>query len=327
MDSVTQIALGATIAAVCVPKEERRKAAFMGAALGTLPDLDILIDYGDAVSNFTLHRGFSHSLLTLIPFAVALWLFLKKFTNFVKEKPKPWFFAIFLPLVTHSLLDAHTAYGTQLLWPIDVTPTMWGTLFIIDPIYTLPLLISTLVVLFVPTKKQTRPFIFSGLILSTIYLGWSWIAKFYIDAQVKKALSEMGEKKVFITPTPFNTIVWRIVVVDGDKYMEGYYHFLGDNKIQFTQHNVNQHLFSEGKDVSAVAQLRWFSDDFSKAEIIEDSLVITDLRMGFEDYYIFRFRVADRINNNWSEIKATQLPAAFNFENDADVLYEILTAN
>ena len=122
MDSVTQLALGASVAAVCVPAKDRRRALVVGAALGTLPDLDVIIDYGNAVANFTLHRGFSHSLVILIPFAVSLWLILRRYYTPVREAPKPWFWAVMLALITHPLLDAHTAYGTQLFWPLAVTP-------------------------------------------------------------------------------------------------------------------------------------------------------------------------------------------------------------
>ena len=96
MDSLTQAVLGAAVASVCVPKEHRRQAAMFGAVLGTVPDLDVLIDYGDAVSNFTYHRGFSHSLLVLIPFSVVLWAGLKLFYRPVQSSPKPWLLAILL---------------------------------------------------------------------------------------------------------------------------------------------------------------------------------------------------------------------------------------
>ena len=126
MDSVTQLALGVSVAAVCVPAKHRRRALVVGGALGTLPDLDVMIDYGNSIANFTLHRGFSHSLVILIPFAVSLWLILRRYYKPVREAPKPWFWAVMLALITHPLLDAHTAYGTQLFWPLAVTPTMWS---------------------------------------------------------------------------------------------------------------------------------------------------------------------------------------------------------
>ena len=45
MDSVTQAALGAAIGGAIAPPGQRRKALLVGAALGTLPDLDVLVDY------------------------------------------------------------------------------------------------------------------------------------------------------------------------------------------------------------------------------------------------------------------------------------------
>ena len=94
----------------------------MGAALGTLPDLDVLIDYGDAVRNYTYHRGFSHSLFVLVPFALLLWLAILRWWAPAREAPVNWLFAVLLALVTHPLLDAHTTYGTQLWWPLTSPP-------------------------------------------------------------------------------------------------------------------------------------------------------------------------------------------------------------
>jgi inner membrane protein len=142
VDSITQAALGAAIGGALAPSGQRRKALLAGALLGTLPDLDVLIDYGDAVANFTYHRGFSHSLFVLPPVALLLWLALRRWWAPVRDAPGRWLAIVLLALVTHPLLDAHTAYGTQLFWPLDMQPTMWATLFIIDPLYTLPLLIG-----------------------------------------------------------------------------------------------------------------------------------------------------------------------------------------
>ncbi|MGB5256200.1 MAG: metal-dependent hydrolase, partial [Woeseiaceae bacterium] len=104
MDSLTQAVLGATIAGACAPRGHRRKALLAGAALGTLPDLDVAIRYGDAVRNFTFHRGFSHSLFVLLPFSVVLWALLRKWWAPVREAPLPWLAAISLALLTHPLL-------------------------------------------------------------------------------------------------------------------------------------------------------------------------------------------------------------------------------
>ena len=313
MDSVTQVVLGATVASACVPEAHRRKAALIGAALGTLPDLDVFIDYGDAVANFTLHRGFSHSLLVLLPFAAFLWYVLKRNYDPVKSAPKAWYWAITLALVTHPLLDAHTAYGTQLLWPFNITPTMWSTLFIIDPLYTLPLLIAFIVVLTVPRSIWSRRFILSGLVLSSMYLAWSWVAKVIVYDRIDQVVaSTSDEHQVFTTPTPFNTLMWRIVVVGEETYQEGYFHFLHPGEVSFNTHELNRDLFTEAADLASVQQLQWFANGFNRADIIAAELVITDLRMGFEDNYVFRHKVARQVENRWQEISSIKLPRQLN---------------
>jgi inner membrane protein len=122
MDSLSQAVLGASVAGAFAPSGHRGKAMLIGAGLGTLPDL-----------------GFSHSLFVLAPFSALLWLVLRHSWAPVRDEPLRWFAALSLALLTHPLIDAHTAYGTQLFWPLTVPPTSWATLFIIDPLYTMPL--------------------------------------------------------------------------------------------------------------------------------------------------------------------------------------------
>ena len=327
MDSVTQLALGASVAAVCVPAKDRRRALVVGTALGTLPDLDVIIDYGNAVANFTLHRGFSHSLLVLIPFAALLWLILRRYYTPVREAPKPWFWAILLALITHPLLDAHTAYGTQLFWPLAVTPTMWSTLFIIDPLYTLPLLVAVIVELLAPIRTSAKTALKTGLIVSCLYLSWSWVAKLLVASVVAERFEMAGEElKVFTSPTPFNTLMWRIVVMGPDSYQEGYYHFLRSDSMSFSRIDRGQILFEQAKHVPDVQQLEWFADGFNRADVIEEQLVITDLRMGFEDNYVFQHPVAEIHAGQWQAIESSRLPSSLD-GGDLALFWNELTGN
>ena len=327
MDSVTQLVLGASVAAVCVPVQHRRRALVLGAALGTLPDFDVIIDYGNAVANFTLHRGFSHSLLVLIPFAALLWLILRRYYTPVREAPKPWFWAILLALITHPLLDAHTAYGTQLFWPLDVTPTMWSTLFIIDPLYTLPLLVAVIVVLLAPIRAFAKTALKTGLIVSCLYLSWSWVAKLLVASVVAERFEMAGEElKVFTSPTPFNTLMWRIVVMGPDSYQEGYYHFLRSDSRSFSRIDRGQILFEQAKHVPDVQQLEWFADGFNRADVIEEQLVITDLRMGFEDHYVFQHPVAEIQVGQWQAIESSRLPSSLD-SGDLALFWNEFTGN
>lgn len=314
MDSVTQAVLGASVAGVCAPAGHRRKALLVGAALGTLPDLDVVIDYGDPVSNFTYHRGFSHSLFVLAPFAILLWLALRRWWTPVSEAPLRWFAAVFLALVTHPLLDAHTVYGTQLWWPLTVPPTMWSTLFIIDPLYTLPLLVGVLAAARWPAAPRGTRALRAGVMLSVLYIGWSWTAKLLVEGQAREALADLGlaDQPLFSVPMPLNTVLWRVVALTDDGYVEGFDSLLLDEgTMVFQRFDSDTGSLEAASDIWAVARLRWFARDFLRVTVEENRLVLSDLRMGTEPDYVFTHIVAEIGNPHWKAIPSEQIPLNF----------------
>ncbi len=317
MDSLTQIALGACVAAACVPASQRRKALAVGAMLGTLPDLDVAIDYGDAVANFTQHRGFSHSLLVLVPLAVAIWWAMRRWWRPVGECPGRWFAAVMLTLTTHVLLDAHTAYGTQLWWPVASPPIAWATVFIIDPLYTSPLLVAALVVLWRPRIPASGWCLAAALAVSTAYLGWSWIAQGIVLRNARASLADRGlaDAPIFATPTPFNTLLWRVVVLDGAGHLEGFDSLVAeDGPIEFEPRPGDPAAFERSRGIPAAIRLDWFADGFVRADVEGDLLVLTDLRMGQDPDHVFRHAVAGRGNPHWHEIEPQRLPTAMNLD-------------
>lgn len=314
MDSLTQITLGACVAAACVPPGQRRKAALLGAALGTLPDLDVFVDYGGPVENFTMHRGFSHSLFVLASIGTLLWLALRSFWLPVREAPHRWFAAIVFVLLTHPLLDAHTAYGTQLFWPSGSPPLSWATIFIIDPLYTLPLLAGMIAVLIRPASKTAGRWLLAGLILSTLYLGWSWFAQTLVAANARQSLSAQGiaNARLFVTPAPLTTLLWRVVARTEGGYYEGFDSVVAnDGPIQFTFYpSDDRTLAAVLPHVPAAQRLQWFADGFVGASVQDNTLIMTDLRMGQHPDYVFRHAVARQGNPHWHAIDAARLPSA-----------------
>ena len=78
MDSLTQMALGASISEAVMQNKVGRKAALWGAICGTLPDLDVLIPMGNAIQDFTYHRAESHAFFYMaLATPVFTWLILK----------------------------------------------------------------------------------------------------------------------------------------------------------------------------------------------------------------------------------------------------------
>jgi inner membrane protein len=312
MDSLTQITLGACVAAACVPPGQRRKAALLGAALGTLPDLDVFLDYGGPVANFTMHRGFSHSLLVLAPIGALLWLALRSFWPPVREAPQRWFAAIFLALLTHPLLDAHTAYGTQLFWPSGSAPISWATIFIIDPLYTLPLLAGMIAVLIQPVSQAAGRWLMAGLVWSMLYLGWSWFAQTLVAANARQSLHAQGvaEARLFVSPAPLTTLLWRVVARTQQGYYEGLDSVVAnDGPIEFTFYPSEDRILAAAlPHVPAAQRLQWFAGGFVGASVENDTLVLSDLRMGNHPDYVFRHAVARRGNPHWEAIEPERLP-------------------
>ncbi len=315
------------MAAACVPAEHRRRALLAGAALGTLPDLDVFIDFGDAVRNFTYHRGFSHSLLVLPGVAVVIWLALRRWWAPVRDRPGRWFAAVFLALVTHPLLDAHTAYGTQLLWPLPVTPVSWSTIFIIDPLYTLPLLVAVIGVAGWALRPMGRHVLVAGLAVSTAYLAWTWVGKAIVEREARAALAATGieYRALYTTPTAFNSLLWRIIAMTDDGYVEGFDSLLADGDgVTFTAYPSNNRSLRDADNIWAVRQLRWFANDIVRADVVDDRLVITDLRMGQEPKYVFRHVVAERGNPHWKPIPPERQTAMFDRGDIASVFRRLL---
>ncbi len=314
MDSLTQIALGAAVAGAVAPAGHRRAALLAGAMLGTLPDLDSLplaLLTDDPVARMTLHRGASHSLLVLPLVASAIWWLFRRFGNGrVAAAPPRGLWAIQQAQVTHPLLDAFTVYGTQLLWPLATPPVMWSSLFIIDPLYTVWLLLACGVAWFARERRVAQRALVAGLALSTAYLGWSLAAKGMVEREAGRALAAMGlaDAPRFSVPMPFNTVLWRVVAMTPGGFVEGERSLLADRgAMRFRGHASNVQALRQAGEIPAVQRLSWFNHGFQKAQVRDGVLVLSDLRMGAEPDYTFNFAVAQRSADGWQAIPPRQL--------------------
>ena len=161
-----------------------------------------------------------------------------------------------------------------------------------------------------PSKRWAATAVRVCVLLSTLYLGWSWLAQSTVARHADEALAGMGlrDAPVFIVPTPFNTLIWRIVVQTEQGYLEGFESLLDDDGPGFSDYAFDRSLLESANSVWAVSRLRWFSRDFVKASVDNDRLLITDLRMGQEPFYVFTHAVAAQGNPHWEEIPTELIP-------------------
>lgn len=302
MDSLTQAALGAAVAVATMGRRTAPwKAALWGAAWGTLPDLDAFIDHGDPVRNMTLHRSDSHALFWLTLIAPLLGALAARLHGEWAQWRR-WWLAAWLALVTHPLLDWMTVYGTQLWRPFTDTPYGVGSIFIIDPLYTVPLLIGLAAALSTRSERRWR-WNTAALVLSTVYLGWSALAQAHVRGVAEAGLAQQGivASRVLVTPTPFNTVLWRIVAITPQAHHEGFHSLLdpAGAPLHFDRFDRGEALEVPLAGVWAADRIRWFSRGFYKLAEVDGQARISDLRMGQEPYYTFAFGVARRQGDAW----------------------------
>ncbi len=297
MDSLSQIALGSAVAVGVMGRRTAVwKAAAWGAVAGTLPDLDALIDHGDALLNMVLHRAESHALFWLTLFAPLLAWGVSRL-HAEAHLFRRWWLCLWLVLITHPLLDAMTVYGTQLLLPFTNHPYGVGSVFIIDPAYTLPLVVGVVAAMRMEDLARGLRWNAVGLVASSAYLAWSVLAQGHIERVARSSLHAQGidAERVLVTPAPLQTLLWRVVALPGDPsdphFHEAYVSvFDGARAPRWTAHDRGTALLAQHADAEPVARLSAFSHGFVKAAATPDGqLRITDLRMGQEPDYVFNF--------------------------------------
>ena len=292
MDSITQFSLGAAIGIAVSPKKTP-KIAIISGLLASLPDLDILLtminDSNDLDSTIN-HRGASHSLffLTLVSPLLALILF--KFFNYIDYFR--WWLITFLALTTHAILDSFTIYGTSLFLPFSDEKIMIGSIFIVDPIYTLPLLVS-----FIYLMVRKKPWLIKGKSFNTMALVFSHIYLLF-GVIVQQIIVPTGH--AFATPTPFNSYLWRVVKVEEGNISEYFVDIFGDQKTAISVKNQQSLREINLKSVNKYAK---FSSNFYNLEVDNNQLILQDLRMGNIKNPVFSFVIAKKIDNKWKQVE------------------------
>jgi inner membrane protein len=311
MDSLTQFALGAGIGMATLGRcMGMRKAAVTGGLLGTLPDLDVFYPFDDPVDSFVLHRAATHSLFVQAAAAPVIAELLRLLPSL--RQSRGWvYLAVFLSLWTHALLDAMTVYGTRIFWPFWPEPVGLGSIFIIDPLYTLPLLLVVLWGLFAGGYgPRLRAATSAALLISTAYLGWTVLAQQWAQQRAESYLAGVGSQpeRLLATPTPFNTLFWRAIAVEGERYHNLYIPLLGGAEA-VTAYS-HQRLPEEGgclEGIEAAETLAAFSKGFYKVAERGGAIVLSDLRMGVTPNYVFNFAVARALPGGTEPIPPQQI--------------------
>lgn len=285
MDSLTQIVLGAAVGEAVLGKKVGNKALLWGAIGGTIPDLDVFVGgFYDTVTELDIHRGFSHSILFSLLLAPVLGYLVHKLYQHKNEANwKDWTLLFFWSLFTHPLLDSFTTWGTQLFWPLDLR-IAFHSIFVIDPIYTLPFLICTIALMFFKRDSQTRRRLNRfGIFFSSAYLLITLLIKTHVNEHIADSLRRQGisYERFQSRPSPLNTILWSANIETDSSFLITYYSLFDKaNDISFKEVPKNKHLQTKVENEYDFQRLVFLTKGYYTLEKKEDTLIMNDLRFG-----------------------------------------------
>ena len=281
MDPVSQGAVGAAFAQSAAKKENIILIGFIGFLAGLAPDLDVLIrSEDDPILFLEYHRQFSHSLF-FIPigsFFVALFIF-----PFVRSliSLRMVYIASFLGYATHGLLDACTSYGTQLLWPFSDQRVTWNNISIVDPIFTVPIVI----LLAIAITKRKRIFSFIAIGWITFYLSLGFIQYERTLSAAMDLANSRGHnaERMTLKPSFGNLILWKSIYqheetyyVDAIRTVHSSTWCLGESIEMFDYQYHLPSLDKDSQQAKDIERFRWFSQDYLGYD--DKNSLVTDIR-------------------------------------------------
>ena len=167
MDPISQGTIAAVVPQAAFSREKMRAAALLGCLAGMAPDLDVFINSPtDPLLFLEYHRQFTHALV-FIPVGAAIATLLLYWTVRRTLTLRESYLACLLGYATHGFLDACTSYGTQLFWPFTDYRVAWNNISVVDPSFTVPLLVLGIVAVL----RRRRAYAVAGLIWALAYLA------------------------------------------------------------------------------------------------------------------------------------------------------------
>ncbi|MBK8228610.1 MAG: metal-dependent hydrolase [Flavobacteriales bacterium] len=229
---------------------------------------------------------------------IALILWRSRGTDEATSREWSWLF--WWCLVTHPLLDCHTNWGTQLLWPLPVK-VAFNNIFVVDPFYTVPFLICVAATMFYQRTSRRRRWINGfGLMLSSSYMALTLIVKLIVHTGVSRSLDQQAVPYTAIStlPTPFNAVLWTATVETSDAFLIGYRSLLDENTdFDFIRVPKNRQLLGPWAEHRNVQRLAHLTHGRYVVRSENGTLVLSDIRFGQtgspspETPFVMRYRL------------------------------------
>lgn len=261
MDPLTQGIVGAAAAQLRSRPAQLAKFAVIGALSGMAADLDVLIQSADdPLLALEYHRHFSHSLI-FIPLGALLCTLV--LYPLIARRWQMNLRQIYIPAVigyaTHGLLDTCTTYGTQLFWPFSDYRASIDVISVIDPLFTLPVLVLMIIAL----VKRSKRFVHLSLLWGTLYLILGYVQQQRAETMGWElaAARDHHPQRLEAKPSFGNIAVWKVLY----EYEQTFY-------VDAVRPGVTDRKIWQGDSIPALdtqRDLSWLNADSQQAKDIE----------------------------------------------------------
>jgi inner membrane protein len=184
-----------------------------------------------------------------------------------------------LAYASHVLLDAATTYGTRLFWPFSRYRVGLDIISIIDPIFTLVMLIGVLA-----ARKGRGRIVAVALTIAMVWLAAGFVQRERATAAQSRLAASRGDRieRAAVFPTLGNTIVWRSVYTSGgmlriDRIRAGWFANATYAPVTTVPLVSNDDIPDDVRARRDFARFAWFSDGWT-ARDPSDATVIGDAR-------------------------------------------------
>ena len=167
-----------------------------------------------------------------------------------------FFFATF---ITHVFIDVCTTYGTQIFYPFDLYRASIHNISVIDPLYTLPLLLGIVGAFYFRSRAN-----WSGLLISSLYMVFTFynlsLARTAFSQDLKE--QDIPYERYMVAPTLMNNVLWNGIAETDSFYYLAPLHLkrgrLQDfERIRKDREGINAKVMENGGEV-----LAWFSEGY-----------------------------------------------------------------
>ena len=284
MDPLTQGIVATTAAQSISLNKKLFIVSIIGFLSGLSPDIDVFIrSKEDPLLFLEFHRQFTHSLL-FIPIGglICSIFFYHVFTKRFAFSFKETYIYSTIGYATHGIVDSFTTYGTQLLWPFTNDRLAWNTISVIDPLFTIPVIILCLFTLI----KNNKIYSYYAITWMLLYQTFGFIQKDRAENVINNYALKNGHQinSIEAKPSFGNIIVWKVIYSDDTNYYInavklGFSHIIypGEMIKKLDIKNDFQWLATDSQQFKDLERFRWFSNNYLGLSKSDDN-IIYDIR-------------------------------------------------